>query len=70
MLLTLGLVTLVIAISGMRGALSVALVIGLPADIRYRHELIDTLFGVVFVTLVAQGLCIGPLISRLKLAPD
>ncbi len=58
----------VIAISGMRGALSVALVIGLPADIPYRQQLVDTVFGVVFVTLVAQGLSVGPLISRLKLA--
>ncbi len=58
----------VIAISGMRGALSVALVIGLPADIPYRQQLVDTVFGVVFVTLVAQGLGVGPLISRLKLA--
>ena len=57
----------VIAISGMRGALSVALVIGLPEDIPYRHQLVDTVFGVVFVTLVAQGLGVGPLISRLKL---
>jgi CPA1 family monovalent cation:H+ antiporter len=58
----------VIALSGMRGALSVALVIGLPADIAFRGQLVDTVFGVVFLTLVAQGLTIGPLISRLRLA--
>jgi CPA1 family monovalent cation:H+ antiporter len=58
----------VIALAGMRGALSVALVIGLPDQIPYRSQLIDTVFGVVFITLVAQGLTIGPLISRLRLA--
>jgi CPA1 family monovalent cation:H+ antiporter len=58
----------VIALSGMRGALSVALVIGLPADIPYRPQLVDTVFGVVFITLVAQGLAIGPVITRLRLA--
>jgi CPA1 family monovalent cation:H+ antiporter len=58
----------VIALSGMRGALSVALVISLPADIPYRAQLVDTVFGVVFITLVAQGLAIGPVITRLRLA--
>ncbi len=58
----------VVALSGMRGALSVALAIGLPADIPFRAQIIDTVFGVVFVTLVAQGLAIGPLISRRRLA--
>lgn len=58
----------VIALSGMRGALSVALVIGLPTDIPFRAQLVDTVFGVVLITLVAQGLTIGPLISRLRLA--
>lgn len=59
----------VIALSGMRGALSVALVIGLPEAIPYRAELVDAVFGTVFITLVAQGLTIGPVISRLRLAP-
>jgi CPA1 family monovalent cation:H+ antiporter len=58
----------VIALSGMRGALSVALVIGLPAGVPFRAQLVDTVFGVVLITLVAQGLAIGPVISRLRLA--
>ena len=58
----------VIALSGMRGALSIALVIGLPVEVPYRSQLVDTVFGVVFLTLVAQGLSVGPVISRLKLA--
>jgi CPA1 family monovalent cation:H+ antiporter len=59
----------VIALSGMRGALSVALVIGLPEEIPYRAQLVDAVFGTVFITLVAQGLSIGPVISRLRLSP-
>ncbi len=58
----------IIALSGMRGALSVALVIGLPADIPLRAQLVDAVFGVVFITLAAQGMAIGPLIARLRLA--
>jgi CPA1 family monovalent cation:H+ antiporter len=60
----------VIALSGMRGALSIALVISLPADIPFRAQLIDAVFGAVFITLVAQGLSIGPVISRFQLAPQ
>ena len=58
----------VVALSGMRGALSVALVIGLPADVPYRSQLLDAVFGVVFLTLVVQGLSIGPVLARLQLA--
>ncbi|MBD5655706.1 MAG: sodium:proton antiporter [Candidatus Eremiobacteraeota bacterium] len=58
----------VVALSGMRGAVSIALAIGLPADIPMRPMIVDAVFGVVLVTLVAQGLAIGPVISRLKLA--
>ncbi len=58
----------VVALSGMRGALSVALVIGLPAEIPLRPQIVDTVFGVVFLTLVAQGLAIGPVLSSLRLA--
>jgi CPA1 family monovalent cation:H+ antiporter len=59
----------VIALSGMRGALSVALVIGLPANVPFREQLVDAVYGTVLITLVAQGLAIGPVISRLRLAP-
>ena len=58
----------VITLSGMRGALSVALVIGLPENVPFRSLLLDAVFGVVFLTLVVQGLSIGPLLTRLRLA--
>ncbi|MGH7729401.1 MAG: cation:proton antiporter [Vulcanimicrobiaceae bacterium] len=57
----------VVAISGMRGALSIALALGLPASLAYREQIVDAVFGVVFVTLVAQGLSIAPLLRRLRM---
>jgi Na+:H+ antiporter len=60
----------VVALAGMRGALSVALALGLPADLPYRAQIIDAVYGVVFVTLIVQGLAIGPLLRRLRLAPQ
>jgi CPA1 family monovalent cation:H+ antiporter len=60
----------IVALSGMRGALSIALVVGLPADLPFRRELIDAVFGVVLLTLVSQGLSVGPAIARLKPAAD
>ena len=56
----------VVMLSGMRGALSVALVIGLPPEVPFRSQLLDAVFGVVFLTLVLQGLSIGPVLARLR----
>jgi CPA1 family monovalent cation:H+ antiporter len=57
----------VVAISGMRGALSLALVLALPDSMANRDEIIDAVSGVVVITLIAQGLAIGPLLLRLPL---
>ncbi len=57
----------VILCAGMRGALSVALALALPNDLPYRSQIIDAAFGVVVVTLVVQGLSIGPLLVQSKL---
>jgi CPA1 family monovalent cation:H+ antiporter len=56
----------VVALAGMRGALPVALALALPDPIPYRAEIIDVVYGVVLITLVAQGLTIGPLAARLR----
>ncbi len=55
----------VVAYSGMRGALSVALAIGLPDAVAMRAQIVDAVFGVVAITLVVQGLTIGPFVRRL-----
>ncbi|MGH7715041.1 MAG: cation:proton antiporter, partial [Vulcanimicrobiaceae bacterium] len=57
----------IIAFAGIRGALSLALALNLPADMPFRPMMIDAVFGVVAITLVAQGLAIGPITRRLKL---
>ena len=54
--------------SGMRGAVSLAVVLSLPVDLPARALLLDLTFGVVLFTLLVQGLSIAPLIDRLGLA--
>ena len=56
-----------IVFAGMRGALSLALALALPASTPLRAEIIDIVFGVVTVTLVIQGLAIAPVLRRVKL---
>jgi CPA1 family monovalent cation:H+ antiporter len=60
----------VVAASGLRGAISVALAVSLPDDVPMRPQIVDAVFGAVCVTLVAQGLAIGPIISRLNLRAE
>jgi NhaP-type Na+/H+ or K+/H+ antiporter len=52
----------------MRGALSLALVLGLPAQFPQRGAIVDATFAVVLVTLVFQGATIETLLKRLPLA--
>ena len=54
-----------IALSGMRGGLSLALALSLPPAMPSREAVIDAVFAVVFLTLVVQGAAVGPLIDRL-----
>ena len=56
-----------IALSGVRGGLSLALALGLPADVAGRPLVIDAVFAVVFATLVVQGSTIAPVLRRLRL---
>ncbi len=52
---------------GLRGSLSMVLILGLPADFVGRSYLINLVFGVVSVSLFLQGLTMGPLMKRLGL---
>jgi CPA1 family monovalent cation:H+ antiporter len=52
---------------GLRGALTAALALALPASTPYRGQLIAMAFGLVLFTLVVQGLTLRPLIRRLGL---
>jgi CPA1 family monovalent cation:H+ antiporter len=50
---------------GLRGALSMALVLGLGRDFPMRSQLIAATFAVVLFSLLAQGMTLGPLLQRL-----
>ena len=60
----------VVSWCGMRGIVSLAAGLALPADLEYREFLIFLTFVVILVTLVVQGLTLAPLIRRLKLGTD
>jgi CPA1 family monovalent cation:H+ antiporter len=50
---------------GLRGSLSMVLVIGLPQDFAGREALLTLVFGVVALSLFLQGLTMGPLLRLL-----
>ncbi len=56
--------------SGLRGAVSLAVVLSLPLDLPARPLLLNLTFGVVLFTLLVQGLSMGPLVQRLGLSGD
>jgi hypothetical protein len=58
--------TAVVAWAGMRGVVSMAAALALPALFPQRELLIFLTFVVIFVTLVAQGLTLPTLIRRLE----
>lgn len=53
---------------GLRGALSMALVLGLDRGFPHRDSLVAATFGVVVFSLLVQGSTLGPLIRKLGLA--
>jgi len=50
---------------GLRGALSMVLVLSLPADLPLRDLIINMVFGVVLLTILLQGLSMTPLARQL-----
>ncbi len=54
--------------SGLRGAVSLAVVLALPFDFPARALLLDLTFGAVLFTLLVQGLTMEPLLKRLGVA--
>jgi len=55
---------------GLRGALALALALGLPADLEYREQIIAAAFGVVAFSIFVQGLTMTPLLRWLKVLPS
>ena len=52
---------------GLRGSVSIALVLSVPAVLPQRQDMIATVFGVVLFTLLFQGLTIKPMLEKLWL---
>ena len=61
---------MVAAWSGMRGAVSLAAALALPAHFPARNLLLFVTFAVIFATLVVQGLTLPPLIRALGVHDD
>jgi hypothetical protein len=55
---------------GMRGTVTLAAALALPADFPHRDLILTTAFGVTLGTLVLQGLTLRPLLLRLRLEDD
>ncbi len=56
---------IVLGWSGMRGAISLAAALSIPLDVPAREQIIVLTFVVIGLTLVGQGLTLGPLIRML-----
>jgi CPA1 family monovalent cation:H+ antiporter len=54
---------------GLRGALALALALGLPPEVPHREEIITAAFGVVAFSIFVQGLTMTPLLRWLKEIP-
>lgn len=52
---------------GLRGAIPLALVLGLPPDFEHRVLLLDLTLGVVLFSLLVQGTTIGKLLKTFNL---
>lgn len=54
-----------VVFAGIRGGLSLALALALPATLPFREEIVDAVFAVVLFTLLVQGILLEPLLVRL-----
>ena len=61
---------LVISWAGMRGIVTLAAALALPAAFPFRDLIVLTAFSVVLGTLVIQGLTLKPLLRALDLQDD
>ena len=55
---------------GLRGSVSIALALSVPASIAGRDEIIGTVFGAVLFTLLVQGLTTKPLLESLNMLAE
>jgi CPA1 family monovalent cation:H+ antiporter len=55
---------------GLRGALALALALGLPSEVPQREAIVAVAFGLVAFSIFMQGLTIVPLLRKLKEIPE
>lgn len=60
----------VLAWGGLRGALPMVLVLGLPAQFPYRSLLVSMTFGVVILSILLHGLSMSPVLKMLRIVHD
>lgn len=58
---------LVLVWGGIRGSISMVLVLSLPKDFPHRELILSMTFGVVFLTLIGQGMSMRPLLNWLRI---
>ena len=58
-----------VRIKGLRGAMALALALGLPSEAQQREEIITISFAVVAFSVFVQGLTIAPLLRRIGEIP-
>lgn len=61
---------IVSSVAGFRGAVSLAVALSVPSAVAERDEIIFVATGVVLLTLVVQGMLLGPAIRWANFAPD
>lgn len=57
----------VVALSGIRGGISIALALSLPHALPFRDDIVDAVYGVVAITILTQGVMLAPIMRRLQL---
>ncbi len=60
----------IVFLGALRGGLSMALALSLPAQIPHRNQIIVLTYGVVLFTLIVPGLSIEYVVKKLKLIPQ
>jgi CPA1 family monovalent cation:H+ antiporter len=58
---------IVLTWGGLKGGLSMVLVLGIPVDFAHRTLLVNMTFGVVVLSILVQGLTMAPLLRKLRI---
>jgi len=62
--------SVVLTWGGLRGALAMVLALSLPQDFAYRELIVSMTFGVAVISILAQGLTMSALLTRLRIVRE